>query len=347
MGGGSSSPPPAPTITTYGGQPNYIPQFQSQNDVSLENLFNQMNATYSALPGQVLPQLQSISSQLTNNQYAPAAQTAANTAGGILSNTVAPQELQGGANLQGLSNAAVPYASQILQTGFDPQNALYDRTQQQVADQQRAALANAGLSGTPYGAGVEGQTLANFNIDWQNNLLNRENAAAQGYGNLVNTVGKGYAGSADLSNLGAQSTAAGGALPYSTNVGQLQTAGQGLSGLTSGTQAAFAPAQQLAGDYGSYLQIGNTASGTTDSAINQAYQNQLAAFNAQQQANQGLFGDIGSLLGGVGSAFSTGGFFGGGGPGGAGGLFDLSNLFSSSPQYASPIGPGLPGSPGW
>lgn len=328
MGGGSSSPPTAPTISTYGGQPNYIPQFQSQNDNSLQNLFNQMNASYSALPGQVLPQLQQLSNQYVNNQYAPGAQSAANAAGAQLGGVTAPQEAQGAAGLQSLATQAQPYASQILQTGFDPQNALYNRTQQQVQDQQRASLAASGLSGTPYGAGVEGQTLSNFNIDWQNNLLNRENTAAQGYGSFVNTIGKGYSGAADLSNLSAQSTAAGGALPYSTNIGQLQNAGQGLSGLTSGTAAAFAPDQQLAGDYASYLSLGNTASGTTDSAINQNYQSQLQQFQAQQSANQGLFGEVGSLLGSVTGAFSDGGFFGGGGPGGGGGLFDLSNLFS-------------------
>ena len=342
MGGGSSSPPPAPAISTYGGQPNYIPQFQPQNDVSLQNLFQGMQGPAAALPGQVLPQLQSAVGNIVSNPYAPGQQTAANTAGAYLGGTVAPAEAAGASSLQNLSASAAPFASQILQTGFDPQNQLYNRTQQQVQDQLNAQNAMAGLGGTPYGAGVAGQGLSNFNIDWQNNLLNRQNQAAQGYGALLNTLGKGYAGAADLGNLSAQATTAGGTLPYATSVGQSGTQIGGLGALSQGTAGALAPSQQLAGDFGTYLGMGNAASGTTNAGINSAYANALNAFQAQQQANQSMFSNIGGLLGGVSGAFSPTGMFGQGqGMGGAfssGGLFDLSSLFGSGAGAAGAAG---------
>lgn len=61
----------------------------------------------------------------------------------------------------------------IRTAAFDPQNALYNRTYSRLSDQIGAGNANSGLAGTPYGESVRGNTLGNFNIDWQNNLLQR------------------------------------------------------------------------------------------------------------------------------------------------------------------------------
>src|SRR5262249_46318276 len=72
----------------------------------------------------------------------------------------------------------------IIEQGMDPQNALYGRTAQQLQDQTRAGLAARGILMDPYGAGVEGSTMSNFNIDWQNNQLQRRIAAAQAAGGL-------------------------------------------------------------------------------------------------------------------------------------------------------------------
>jgi hypothetical protein len=69
--------------------------------------------------------------------------------------------------------------SSILNTGFDPQSALYNRTAGQLLDQARAAEAQSGVGTTPYGAGVTGNTMSNFNIDWQNQQLARQTQAAQ------------------------------------------------------------------------------------------------------------------------------------------------------------------------
>jgi hypothetical protein len=72
----------------------------------------------------------------------------------------------------------------------DPQQALYDRTAGQVQDQTRAAQSARGLAMSPYAAGGEADTMGNFNINWQNNLLQRQIA---GLGGLSEASG-GYFG---------------------------------------------------------------------------------------------------------------------------------------------------------
>lgn len=332
MGGGSSSPPQAPQFNTYGGQPNYIPTGQPGADTNLQNLQQQQYAAASTFPQQFLPQLNTATQGMINNPYASAAQDASNASAAYMSGTLAPMQQQNAQTLQNLGQQAVPYGQQILQTGFDPQQSLYNRTQQQLTDQLGAQNAMSGLSGTPYGAGVVGQGLSNFNIDWQNQQLQRQATAAQGYGALTNTIGKDLSGAADFGQAAAGTIAGAGAQPYGTSLGISGNQLGGLSALSQGTTAAYALPQQLIGDYQKYLNLGNQASGTTDSAINSAYSNSLQAWQAQQAANQSLFGNIGTLAGGIEGLFSPGGAnpagaLAGGGPGGAGGLFDLSTLF--------------------
>jgi len=81
-------------------------------------------------------------------------------------------------NALGDSTAAA--GQSVWNTALDPQNALYNRTQQQLVDQQNAQLAMSGLSGSPYGAGIANQGLSNFNIDWQGNQLKRQLSGLSG-----------------------------------------------------------------------------------------------------------------------------------------------------------------------
>jgi hypothetical protein len=111
----------------------------------------------------------------------------------------------------------------IINAAFDPQNALYARTAQQLTDQTRAGLAARGLAMDPYGAGVEGSTMSNFNIDWQNNLLSRMVSGAQGVeglagvGNaLLQGAGGLYQGGAGLQDTAAQEIANFGRMPMDT-----------------------------------------------------------------------------------------------------------------------------------
>jgi hypothetical protein len=82
-----------------------------------------------------------------------------------------------------------PDIASMLTTAFDPQQALYNRTLQQVTDQTRAGEATRGVADTPFGAAAEGNALSNFNIDWQNQQLQRQESglgsATGAYGGLI------------------------------------------------------------------------------------------------------------------------------------------------------------------
>jgi hypothetical protein len=101
-------------------------------------------------------------------------------------------------------------ASSILNTGFDPQNALYDRSYQRMLDQQNAINSMSGVATSPYGAGLTGDASRNFNIDWQNNQLQRQISALGAYGqeqgqvasNLTGLLGSAAGNYANLSGLG-------------------------------------------------------------------------------------------------------------------------------------------------
>src|SRR5215475_428817 len=124
------------------------------------------------LGGQNYGQYANLAQQGVANPYAGQFQQGAGTAGGMME--AAGQGAYGaGGQLMGANLGLLPDVQQLVAMGFDPQQALYQRTAQQVQDQQRAALAASGVAGTPYGAGVQGKTMSDFNIDWQNNLLQR------------------------------------------------------------------------------------------------------------------------------------------------------------------------------
>lgn len=95
-----------------------------------------------------------------------------------------------GQNEQGIANlgtTGLSAANQILQTGFDPQNALYNQQYSQGQAQQNAMNAMNGVAGSPYAAGVSGQAGTNFNIDWQNAQLARQVQALGAYDSAAST----------------------------------------------------------------------------------------------------------------------------------------------------------------
>lgn len=92
---------------------------------------------------------------------------ALNTAGNQILDTGMPLAVGGAADLS-------RYGKQILGTAFDPQGALYDQLQNQVRQQSAATAGAAGLGDTAYGASTIDNTLANFNINWQNQQLQRQ-----------------------------------------------------------------------------------------------------------------------------------------------------------------------------
>jgi hypothetical protein len=176
---------------------------------------------------------------------------------------------------QTIYQQAVPYAWQALQQGFDPQNALYNQQYAQNLNQTNAINAMSGVGASPYGAGISAQSGQNFNLNWQNQQLQREATAAQAAGSLY---GAGTAGLAQGMNAagqglqGLQNAYSTGAANYANVMG----AGTGAYGAGSNLYGA------ATGLYGA----GNQTLGGAGNAIQQGGAGQQSILQAQQQAQQ-------------------------------------------------------------
>jgi hypothetical protein len=137
--------------------------------------------------------------QLATNPWSTSLINSAQTAG--------TQAGQQGTNNLGAADQLRTSTGQMLNTAFDPQNALYNRTLQQLQDQQRVGQAARGITMSPYGAGLENQALSNFNIDWQNNQLGRQTQGLQ-------TAGQTYGQAGNIGQQGVGQTAQVGGMPY-------------------------------------------------------------------------------------------------------------------------------------
>jgi hypothetical protein len=208
----------------------------------------------------------------------------------------------------------------VLNTAFDPQQALYNRTQQQLLDQQNAINAMSGVASSPYGAGMTGQTMSNFNIDWQNQQLQRQLQGLQG-------AGQGYAGAAGLGSAAQTLRSA----PSAMELQYLNAMASGTNQATGGTQSALsgllstsgAPYQTSVGQLGNTINAFNSPISNSLQYLNAALQatnanNQTAQMGFQDQA-QGFAG-LGNLLGlGGAGVFGQNGLF----PGALSGLGSL------------------------
>ncbi|MCA8382540.1 hypothetical protein [Burkholderia cenocepacia] len=267
--------------------------------------------------------LQSLQNGYTNNSiYGPGYQNAANSAS--VGYTHAGDALTDLGNYDlGVQKQLLGAGQNVYQMGLDPQNALYDRTLNQLTQQTGATNSMYGLGSSAAGAGVQNQALSNFNIDWQNNQLSRALQGLQGYAGAANTAGSyGQAGANALTQA-PQYTLAGGSTPY--NVAQT------ISGMPG----------QLANTYGSFLNsnVYGPAEGLMSSII--PYMNygagaQSVPFQSQAQGAGAAGSLISQGISGLGSnsqvqnAFSnffspaSGSFSGG----------DFSGAFTSSPYYS-------------
>jgi hypothetical protein len=283
---------------TGGGSNVYAPptgNLQAQNAQLNTTLGQNATALNNYAPA-ISSQAQGFGSQIQNNPYQAAAQTGAGVAGAYGTGTVAPQEATAGLNLQGLGTQNASYAPQALQTGFDPQNALYNRNYQQTMDQTNALNAMSGVSNSPYAASVAGNVGNNFNLDWLNQALGRQSTAAGTASTLTGAADSAYSGAgADATNaLNTYATAS--ALPSQTYENYLTQQLASLSGENTAVQGATSQNDAFATAIQNYLQYGT---------------------NAQQTNYQ----DSASALGGLGSLFGS--LLGAGGGKGAG-----SSIFS-------------------
>ena len=274
-----SGPATPPNLQTY--QPQYTSQadtgaFTGIQAIQNNNPWLQNQGTY-----------QSIEQQGLNNPYAAGVQSAANAAG----SQYGTLGTQGAAAATGLNAGAMtllPYVSQVENTAMDPQNALYNRTLQQVQDQANVANAQSGLTSSPFGASAVNNATSNFNIDWQNNQLARQqtgvNAAATGLAaagntaNMAQTVGSTAAANTGLS----------GAAPNAAYISNLANMLNALNSYGTSQNNANATTQTAVTDFQNYMNEGAAQANQQATLNQQNYENQQNYINQEnaQLANQ-------------------------------------------------------------
>lgn len=250
------------------------------------------------VPAQLMPQYQSTVSGLNNNPFAALFQGGAGTGSNM------------GFNAANLASGGGDYLTQLAHAignqSFDPQNALYGRTQQQLQEQTRASNEARGINNTPYGAGVENKAMGDFNIDWQNNILQRMIGGGTTAGNLMNS-------GVNLAGMAPGMAYQAGQMPYQA----FNTMGQNKLGnldalAKAGINAQAIPNQAIQ-QWLSYIGAGNTANQVSNQNAQVAGQNNQLGFLQNQL--------VGNQLGQAFNSFNkNGGFnpstYGGGGSSG-------------------------------
>jgi hypothetical protein len=288
---GSSGSGAGPNANVF--TPMNQPQADSSFWSTLQPLINaSANGGINTPGGVAYPQAQQVVGQyLTNPALQQQAMAGAQQGAAI----GGPASLQMGADANTLSAAA----GQVLNQGFDPQSALLGREQNQLLDRSNVVNAMSGVASTPYGASTTGNNLANFNINWDNQRLQR------GQSGLA-SAGAGYGQAGNLATGATSLAASSGGLPYSTGATIASDALQGLGSQTNLGNNQFLLPQQSLNDLESYLRLGQSASGISG---------QLGALGLQEQSNAASgFGQLAGAgsnalfgSGGIGGLFGSGG----------------------------------------
>jgi hypothetical protein len=273
----------------------------------------------------MMPYYQQALSQGLNvgtNLYGTGYQNAANAAGTGYAN--ASNALTGLGNLDlDTQRQLLGAGRQVYNMGLDPQNALYDRTLNQLTQQTGATNSMYGLGSSAAGAGVQNQALSNFNIDWQNNQLSRALQGLQGYTGAANTAGSYGQAGANALTMAPQYMLQSGQIPY-------QVAGS-LAALPGTLADTFA--QQL--ERGP-LSSASSLQGQIIPYMNYGAGAQSVPFQSQAQGAGALGSLVSQGISGLGNAFQNSGGFGNffNGATGSFGGGDFSGAFTSSPYYS-------------
>jgi hypothetical protein len=167
------------------------------------------------------------------------------------------------------------YADMALQSGFDPQDAIYGRARHNLEQQTRSALEARGVNSTPYGAAVEGETMSNFNMDWADRALGRQQTGA-------NTA-------ATLYGQGARQISGGDDMQRTVPTWQAAM----LAALQQSGGANYQYPESVIRQYQGYM---NTGLQGDQNAVG-AYRGELAAWEAEQQQQAAMWQALGSLGG--------------------------------------------------
>jgi hypothetical protein len=307
--------------STSGGTSYYVPTGLGTADQTWQSLLGNLNNVYNT---QNLDQYGLSSLQGGVNagaQYGPGYQAAADSAAGTYAglasylNNLAQQN-------QGTQNQLLGAGQNVYNMGLDPQNALYNRTLQQVTDQSNAVNSMYGLGSSAAGAGLTNQAIGNFNIDWQNNELSRALQGLQGYTGAANEAGRYGQLGMQQAQLAPGYALESGQLPYTT--AQTIAATPGSLANTYGSflnQNVYGPAEGIMGTIIPYMNYGQ---GAQSVPYQNAANNAAAWGGTAGNAVNSIFSNP-TVQNGISNIFSpaSGSFSGG----------DFSGAFSSNPYY--------------
>lgn len=240
--GGDSAPMP------------YTPANQAGADASYTSNLNALTAADQATLGTASTGYNQAYQQQINSPYAAQAQAGANTAG---ANAYAAGTTDV-ANAQQLGS----YAPALMQSGFDPQSAMYNQQLKGAQDAQSVANAQSGVAGSPFGAGMVGDAAQQFNLNWQASQAQRQQQAIAALASL-------YENQQQLAATGAQNQAAGAALPQQTYTDINNQNISALNSLVTGMGNASAPLVNDMNAAGNYLNIGQNSTKVADQATQQ------------------------------------------------------------------------------
>lgn len=225
-------------------------------------------------------------------------------------------------------------ANQLLDTAYDPERALYKKGQADTLDYANVTNAQAGLGGTPYGSRVASGALTNYDLNWQDRQLGRQEKAlpiadtALGDASKLAYTASGYPSKvytgnlADINtSLAARNTGASvGSATDSTILGATGTADKTAQGLDSSALKDYSYYGQL--PYSTRaLESKNTLTGINDvvGLGNEAYTlpqqsiNDLESYLKLGQSSSTISGNLGAqglselsgAASGIGSLAST------------------------------------------
>lgn len=262
-------------------QPANTSTFDTNYGTLIENAIN--NNPYGAYGSTAA----NIFNSTMTNPYASPYVAAAGNAGTVL-NTTGQQASAASPQINAAGMSLIPATGQVLNTAFDPQQALKNQTQQQVVDQANVTSAQSGTTGSPYGASVTDTANQNFNIDWQAQQLQKQIAGLNAADSGVATAGNAATTAANVGATGAQDIANAGALPY-----------QAQQNVTGDQSAALQSLLSILGNSGSGAWNSSTLSALMSYlGLGANQSNVQAGLNqqAQQAADSGIGGLLGSLM---------------------------------------------------
>lgn len=210
---------------SQGSQPNpYTPQSLNTANQGWVNAYGQLENNAQNVQNTAMPAYQqslNAANAINYSPYQQAAQQAGQQYGNLAGMAQGQMPMYGQQAQQGMQQQGNLYggANQVMQTAFDPQNALYNQTQNQLAGQVNAGQAARGLGNSPVGGQEFNNAMQNFDIGWQNEQLARQAQGLQAAGGATNagTAAGQFAGTSMQNQLGAGAAGAG----YMQQAGQI------------------------------------------------------------------------------------------------------------------------------